>query len=212
MSDIWGQTPLTLDERAGLKPRHIHSRAELDEAEADNIRQAMMWLARARRAPDPLSVGFMRRLHKHMYGHVWRWAGQFSRERDRGIGLDAGEIEPALRTLIDDARAWIRWNSFADIHELLASFHHRLTRIHPFPNGNGRWARLMTDILSTRLDGPRIRWGGAVETGALHHHDIARRRYVEALRAADVHDMRPLTALLEAWAADGLATGARPGH
>lgn len=31
-------------------------------------------------------------------------------------------------------------------------FHHRLVSIHPFPNGNGRHARLFTDLLLRALD------------------------------------------------------------
>ena len=68
--------------------------------------------------------------------------------------------------------------------------HHRLVVLHPFPNGNGRHSRLMADLLIERLGGTPFSWGDGslAETGEL------RRRYVEALRAADNHDMEPLLA------------------
>jgi cell filamentation protein len=34
------------------------------------------------------------------------------------------------------------------VAELLAYIHHRLVAIHPFTNGNGRAARLVTDLLA----------------------------------------------------------------
>ena len=48
----------------------------------------------------------------------------------------------------------------------------------------------MADLLIERLGGTPFSWGDGslVETGEL------RRRYVEALRAADNHDMEPLLA------------------
>lgn len=191
-----GQTPLTADDRLGLIPGHVITRAELNELEAGNIAAALAWLARRRRA-NPLSVDFMRDLHRRMYGDVWTWAGNYSKEFDRPLGADANRIEPRLRTLIDDAIYWIENDRFDDISRLLATFHHRLTAIHPFPNGNGRWARLMTDSIARQIDAPRIAWGGVAGDPALHRVDSdARRKYVDALRTADGHDLDPLIVLI----------------
>ncbi len=203
MSDLFeaqaGQTPLTADDRLGLIPGHVQTREELDELEADNIAAALAWLARRGRA-DPLSIQFMREVHLQMYGDVWSWAGNYSREFNRPLGVDANQIAPELRKLIDDAKLWIENGTFDDPFELLAAFHHRLTAVHPFPNGNGRWARLMTDILARRIDAPRLSWGGAAGEAALRHVDSgARRTYVDALRTADDHDLNPLTALIHSY-------------
>jgi Fic family protein len=35
-------------------------------------------------------------------------------------------------------------------------FHHALVALHPFPNGNGHWSRLMADILAVRLGQQRF--------------------------------------------------------
>lgn len=194
-----GQTPLTQDELAQLIPTHILTRGELDELEAENIREAIAWWARRRRR-DLLSIEFVRELHQRMYGDVWKWAGQFSRENDRPLGADANQIEPELRILIDDTLCWIENSSFADPHELLSTFHHRLTRIHPFPNGNGRWARLMTDLLAERTERPQISWGGTAAEGALHQvGTVDRDVYIGGLRAADGHNLQPLTELIKTW-------------
>jgi fido (protein-threonine AMPylation protein) len=38
---------------------------------------------------------------------------------------------------------------------------HRVVAIHPFPNGNGRHARLMAYLLVMRLGRKRFTWGSA---------------------------------------------------
>jgi len=65
-----------------------------------------------------------------------------------------------------------------------------LYSIHPFPNGNGRHARLMADLLIMRLGGTRFSWGSATlrDVGAM------RAQYITALKAADNHDYGPLLA------------------
>jgi fido (protein-threonine AMPylation protein) len=72
-------------------------------------------------------------------------------------------------------------------------FHHRLTAIHPFPNGNGRHARLMTDILLVHLLGqPHFTWG----SGNLVNAGVCRQEYINSLRAADRHDYSKLLAFV----------------
>ena len=62
-------------------------------------------------------------------------------------------------------------------------FHHQLVLIHAFPNGNGRHARLMADLLILRLGRPRLTWGSGSVT--LNPVDAIREKYLAALRAAD---------------------------
>jgi fido (protein-threonine AMPylation protein) len=78
-----------------------------------------------------------------------------------------------------------------DVVDLIAiRFHHRLVSIHPFPNGNGRHARLMADLLVERLDQPRFTWGSRslVDAGE------TRQVYIAALQAADAREYAPLLA------------------
>ena len=95
----------------------------------------------------------------------------------------------ALRQLLDDTKAWIEYKSYPP-DEIAVRFHHRLVQIHPFPNGNGRHARLMADLLVMRLGGERFSWGSA----NLQDAGEVRQRYIAALKAADNHDIGPLLA------------------
>lgn len=182
-------TPLTPDERQGLIPTYITTRAELNEAEHLNITDAEGWLFQRRR--NVLDIGFLRRLHRRMFGQVWRWAGAWTAQHDRRLGVDSWSVEPELQALIEAVAFWIAHDVF-DPDEIAARFHHKLTWIHPFPNGNGRFARLATDRLLVSLGRPRFTWGGAglIAPGA------QRAAYVAALRAADNHDLRPLLAFV----------------
>jgi Fic-DOC domain mobile mystery protein B len=123
-----------------------------------------------------------------MLGDVWRWAGKF-RMSERDLGIAFHEIPIALRHLLEDTKTRIKYKTFPP-DEIAVHFHHRLVFIHPFPNGNGRHARLMADLLVMQLEGKRLSWGSE----NLQDADEVRRRYIAALQAADCQDIGPLLA------------------
>jgi Fic-DOC domain mobile mystery protein B len=177
-------TPLTPGERHGLRQAHITYRSELNAAEQRNIYQAEDWAFARRR--EFLTDKFVKELHRRMLGDVWQWSGKF-RATERNIGIPHYEIPMAVRQLLDDAHVWIEHQSYTR-DEIAVRFHHRLVQIHAFPNGNGRHARLMADLLVIRLGGDRFSWG---RTNLQSVNDV-RRRYIAALQAADNHDVVPL--------------------
>lgn len=198
MSDLLREredaTPLDADERAQLLQSWIVSRADLNIAEEENILAGMAWV-RGRRHRKPAAIltpAFVVMLHLRMFGEVWQWAGSY-RTTARNIGIDAWRIGTEVAQLLDDVRYWIEQASYPR-DEIAVRLHHRLVAIHPFANGNGRHSRLMADLLVERLGGVAFSWGSGslADTGAL------RRRYVEALRAADNHDIAPLLAFARA--------------
>jgi Fic-DOC domain mobile mystery protein B len=179
-----GATPLTPDERQGLIPTHVTLRGELNELEQQNIVEADRWaFARKRKILDE---AFLKGLHRRMFNHVWRWAGQY-RTSERNLGIESYRIQPELRQIVEDARYWIDHGSFAP-DEIAVRFHHRLVSVHPFPNGNGRWSRLVADLLIVQLKHPRFTWGSA----NLRAASDFRRAYIDALHAADGHELEPL--------------------
>jgi Fic-DOC domain mobile mystery protein B len=179
-----GGTELTEEEREGLIPSYITLRRELNEAEQANILEAEEWAFARKR--DPLEEQFLDNLHKRMYCHVWRWAGQH-RTTGKNIGVDTYRIPTDLRQLLDDCRYWIENKTF-EPDEIAARVHHRLVSIHCYPNGNGRHARLAADLLIKSMARERFSWGGKnlVNVGE------TRERYITALQAADGHDIGPL--------------------
>lgn len=178
-----GATPLDLDERHGLRFAHITTRGELDELEQANIEQGLAWIAR-RRGGSIFDDRFVRTLHKRLFGDVWAWAGTY-RRTEKTIGIDPVHIPVQLRMLLDDARYWAENDIYRPL-EAAARFHHRMVQIHPFPNGNGRHARIAADILLKEAYAhPPVAWAGGLD---LQVHHVRREAYIAALRAADRGD------------------------
>ena len=111
---------------------------------------------------------------------------------EKNLGVDPTVIEVELRNLLDDTNYWIENETFNRL-EFVARFHHRLVQIHAFPNGNGRHARIMTDVVLERLFGEqRSGWGDT----SLDDQGEVRTAYIGALRQADKGDYGPLIEFL----------------
>jgi Fic-DOC domain mobile mystery protein B len=188
-----GATPFDPDEFEGLRFKHVSTRGELDQLEQAGVTDGMKWLAKQKN-PDVLSEAFVCELHKRLFGRIWQWAGTF-RRTEKNIGVDPFQIVIQLRQLLDDARYWVEYGTFLP-KEMAARFHHRLVYIYPFPNGNGRHARIMADAVLTKLlNEPAIDWAGGYKLEAMNER---RNEYIAALRAADGHDFSALLKFVEA--------------
>lgn len=174
------------DKRADLIPSHITLRRELNELEQANILTASVWALQRRH--DPVTEAFARKLHRRMFRKVWRYAGKY-RATNANLGVDRAVIQPRLYEVLDNTRLWVENKTFPP-DEIAVRFHHALVSVHPFPDGNGRWSRLMADILAARLERPRFTWGG----GDLGDEGAMRQKYIGSLKAADNHDFAPLFA------------------
>lgn len=178
-----GATPLDPDELAGLKFPHVSTRGELDHLEQANIESGLLWLKRGRKG-EVLDDQFVRTLHKRLFGEVWQWAGTY-RRTEKNIGIDPVQIGIQLRQLLDNAQYWVENDTFAPL-ELAARLHHKLVFIHPFPNGNGRFSRIMADVvLHEKYGHPAIDWAGGYD---LQQMNDRRNHYIQALRSADAGD------------------------
>ncbi len=177
-----GSTPVHPDDLIGLRQRWIRTQGQLDEVERANLLAGTRWAwSRDRSVEQVTDEGFVRELHRRCFGNVWSWAGT-NRTRATSIGIAPYRIGPALRDLLEDARAW---TGHAVQPEDVARFHHRFVSIHPFPNGNGRTGRSLTDLFAAAVDQPRPTWGARANRD--------RDEYLNSLRAADGGDLTELT-------------------
>jgi Fic-DOC domain mobile mystery protein B len=176
-----GATPLDPDDAVGLIPSHITIQGQLNEWEFQNVAEGRAWALSGNRR-DVLTTRFAQDLHRRMFGKTWKWAGRL-RKNETVPGIDPGNIAVELKKLFDDVRYQVQHKSMP-LDEIAARFHHRLTYIHPFPNGNGRHARLMTDILLKMNGAEPFDWGNS----DLVVPDDTRQRYIAALHAADGRD------------------------
>lgn len=190
-----GATQLNADDVAGLKFDHITTREELNELENANILQGLSWLATTPKTSvdDILSMAFVEELHQRLFGDVWEWAGSY-RHRELNIGVDPLNIRPDLHNLLEDIKCWIEFEHY-DSLELSARIQHRLVKIHPFPNGNGRHSRVMTDyIRMVLLKQKPLVWSNT----DLDKQSQERGEYIASLRQADAGDYAPLIQYLQA--------------
>lgn len=179
-------TPLSPEELSDLIP-NLATKEELNEWERENILRAREWAIGERTSPaDMASDTYVRKLHLRMFDQTWKWAGQY-RRTEKNIGIPVYQIHEQLGALLGDVRYWIEHGTYPP-DEIAVRFHHRLVVIHPFPNGNGRHARLIADVFAIKLGRPAFTWGATdlVKPGE------ARAKYLEAIKAADKGDLQPL--------------------
>ncbi len=197
MTDLFQEpddaTPLDPGQRDALLQTWITNREDLNEAEQENIVKGAAWARRQRgvKAVDLLNDEYVKNLHKQMFGEVWKWAGAYRQHEIQKLGIEAHRVPADMPVMLDDARYWVENNTYPP-DEIAVRLHHRLTHIHPFTNGNGRHARMMADLLIERLGGKPFSWGG----GILADVGTLRTTYVNALHAADDHDIAPLLAFV----------------
>jgi Fic-DOC domain mobile mystery protein B len=179
-----GNTPIRPEEAEQLIPR-ISTMGELNEYEALNILRAREWAfdGRTMESTDPLEEPYVRELHHRMFANVWKWAGAY-RQTERNIGCDPKEIVQRIPQLLANTRYWLENKTFS-ADEALLRFHHQLTRIHPFANGNGRHGRMIADVVVVKYGRAEFTWGAGTDLVA---QGDARTRYLAALRKLDANE------------------------
>ncbi|MDR1207936.1 MAG: mobile mystery protein B [Holosporales bacterium] len=109
------------------------------------------------------------------------------RTTDTNIGIEWVKIPQEIKLLCEDVTFQLRNNSFP-LDETAVRFSHRFVCIHPFPNGNGRCSRLITDSILVKSGRSRFTWG----CENLVNASDTRTKYIQALKAADNFDIKPL--------------------
>ena len=191
--DSFGQTPIDEDEKLGLIPE-LETLEDLNIFEQENIIEAQKWINNSRiiSSSDVFELDFLLKLHKKMFDQTWKWAGAL-RKSNKNIGCDFHQIRIELKKLSDDVKFWLDKKTYAS-KEIALVFHHRLVKIHLFPNGNGRHARLAADCVVKKLDPTKkINWDGrGFEGKKFKSIDELRKNYIQALQAADKANYRYL--------------------
>ena len=187
--DPAGATPI--DDVTGLIPANIKTRRQLFIAEARNISKPLTRYMAAvpSKRLAPFTLDWAYKLHREMFGEVWKWAGT-RRSTELNFGVPAYQIDHDLKNLFDDLAVWHQHESFPVIEQSVR-LHHRAVWIHPFRNGNGRWARLLANIWLKRSRHGPVKW----PEQTIGDGSRIRKEYIAAVKAADRGDYTPLLAL-----------------
>lgn len=185
------------DDLSGLLAAHLTTRAERNVAETESIGRAYdKYIFRARRkkrGSEWLTDGFLRMTHREMFGSIWNWAGVY-RTTQLNLGVEPYHIREQIQVLCGDFRYWDSLDSTMSTLEIAARLQNRLTRIHPFQNGNGRHSRLITDIFFYSRNQPLPQWP---QIHRMSHGEAIRAQYIAAMRTADEGDYTALTQFIQ---------------
>ncbi len=121
----------------------------------------------------------LQKIHRDMLFDVWEWAGKF-RTTQTIPGIPAWRIPVDLEGFCRNVCIWCTETSELTLVEQAARIHHRLVWIHPYPNGNGRFSRLVSDRYLKAWKCPYPNW----PTG-LDRDGQCRKHSIEALQEAD---------------------------
>ncbi len=172
-----GRTPIA--DISGLKIKGITTRAELDAAEAENIRKAIVkyFGKRLTRRTARFDLSWAKRLHKEMFGDVWKWAGEF-RTYDLNFGIPWRGIETSLQVLLENLASWDQYG--VSLLDQAVRLHYESVHIHPFRDGNGRWSRMVANIWLRLQRHPVTEWPAEISGG----ESKIRGEYLAAIRLA----------------------------
>jgi len=176
---------------SGLKLKHLRTKRELNVAEARNISRAITkYLAGTpSKRKAPFSLDWSYKLHREMFCDVWRWAGR-PRTSETNLGVPPYQVAPSLKDLFDDLDAWSRHETYP-LEEQAVRLHHRAVAIHPFNNGNGRWARMLANIWLRQHKAAIVRW----PDNSIGREGVIRKEYINAIKDADRGNLAPLLRL-----------------
>lgn len=186
------------DDLSGLLIANLTTKAARNAAEAENISRTYdRYIFRARkkkREAKWLTDDLLRQVHYDMFGSIWDWAGKY-RIGSVNLGVGPHLIRDLIQALCGDFAFWDSSESSMPVLEVAARLQHRLTWIHPFQNGNGRHARLITDIFLHSRALPLPQWP---QIHLITHGDRVRNDYIAAMKKADEGDFVHLVGFIEA--------------
>ena len=185
---IPGETPI--DDVSGLLLPHVGTRSQLNQVEAENITVvvAKYFVGCLTEKDAPFTFDWLFALHKEMFGRVWKWAGK-PREHDLNLGCAFYDIGAQVMDLVQTIPYWGQGSH--PLIEEAALLHYRAVKIHPFVNGNGRWARMLANIWLRKQGAKPTMW----PEPTLGEVSPIREEYIQAIQAADRNDLTPLAEL-----------------
>jgi cell filamentation protein len=140
----------------------IISKQDMDAVEARALEHAMDTLVRTYGETHQFTAADLRDCHRVWLGDIYEWAGQYRRvnvSKD-GFPFAAAAQVPALMDQFE-RETLRRWTpcSFSDPRQVvhaLAETHVELVLIHPFRDGNGRLARVLSTVMALQAGLPLL--------------------------------------------------------
>jgi len=184
-----GSDKQVLKNRLGIK-----SQQAMDDAEALALGRVMTAVVRKYNEKHRFTAADIRALHKTWLGHIYDWAGHYRQVNvSKGNFLFAAAARiPSLMTEFEKnelrRNTPCNFQARSDVVCALAETHVELILIHPFRDGNGRIARVLTTLMTLQAGLPLLNFGSIAED--------KRGRYVAAVQAGLDKNYKPMEQLL----------------
>ena len=143
----------------------IRSSRKMDAAEASALTAAMEAYVTTYDERHRFTASDICRLHKRWLGGIYEWAGRYrlvNVSRD-GFPFAAAHRIPALMNdygrKVLAQRTPCRFKSRNEVVRALAETHVELVLIHPFREGNGRIARVLSTLMALQAGLPLLNFG-----------------------------------------------------
>lgn len=152
-----GSNEQVLKNRLGIK-----SPKEMDDAEARALERAMVRLVGKYNERHRFTATDIREIHESWLGEIYEWAGEY-----RQVNVSKGEFPFAaanrVPSLMEEFEKDVlarhtpcNFKERADIIRALAETHVELVLIHPFREGNGRVARVLSTLMALQAGLPLL--------------------------------------------------------
>ncbi len=173
----------------------IKSEREMNEVESVALKQAEDYLFGLYDAKHRFTAKDICNMHKVWLGRIYPWAGQYrSVDLAKGIRFAYAKLIPELmKTFETECLARYTPCNFKSIEELakaLAEVHVEFVLIHPFREGNGRIARVITTLMALQATKPILDFN-SIQQGS------GKEQYFEAIRAGFDRNYEPMKKIIE---------------
>lgn len=174
----------------------IKSKREMDRIEGQEQIRALAELIRLFDRNHRFTADDLRKIHKIWLGKIYAWAGEYRR-----VNLSKGDFPFAAARHISQLMEEFKNNSlrqFTPCHfdslneavKAIAIVHTELVLIHPFREGNGRVARLLSILMALQAELPPLDFGGL--------KGQKRNEYFSAVKAGLDKDYEPMEKVFNA--------------
>lgn len=173
----------------------LTSKEDMDAAEASALERTMDVLVRTYDDTHRVTAADLCDWHRLWLGDIYEWAGQYRRvnvSKD-GFPFAAAAQVPALMNQFErEVLARSTPCSFSNLRKVvraLAETHVELVLIHPFREGNGRLARILSTLMALQAGLPLLYFRSIAGEGKV--------AYITAIQAGLDQDYVPMERLFE---------------
>lgn len=168
----------------------------MDRVEAKEQLRALEELSGIYDADHIFTSADICKMHKIWLGKIYEWAGQY-----RQVNVSKGEFPFASAKQIPSLMSGFekgplkkytpcRFSTHEDIARAIAIVHTEIVLIHPFREGNGRVARILSTLMALQAGLPPLDFGGI--------KGKARQEYFAAVRAGLDNNYKPMEKIFNA--------------